>query len=315
MNDPKLMAPLAALNGETPPAPEWFARALAHEPERTFTEVEGAPVETLAWGKRGQPGLMFLHGGGAHADWWSFIAPFFARDYRVVASTFTGMGRSGARAVYSFAQFVREARAAGRAGGAFEAGPPVVVGHSFGGRVSMGLAHDHGPEFAAAILVDPPYFAPENMRPPAPPRYTKPRAPHATLEALVARFRIVPPQPVENLYILDFIARRSAREVTDEHGRRGFLLCFDPSFWDRFERVDAVPLLKGARCPLALMRGENSVLFGPADAAHLLSLVAPDTPFVTIPEAQHHVPIDQPLAFVAALQAWLAGWPPARRAR
>ena len=41
-------------------------------------EVEGAKVEVLAWGQRGKPGLMFLHGGAAHADWWSFIAPFFA---------------------------------------------------------------------------------------------------------------------------------------------------------------------------------------------------------------------------------------------
>ena len=97
MNDPHLMAPLAAYHGLKPPAPAWFGQATAEEPERTFIEVEGAKVELLAWGNRGKPGLMFLHGGAAHADWWSFIAPFFAKDYRVVASTFTGMGRSGWR--------------------------------------------------------------------------------------------------------------------------------------------------------------------------------------------------------------------------
>src|SRR5580658_4256675 len=78
------MAPLAAFRGQMPPAPAWFERAVAKEPERSFVEVEAARVETLAWGERGKPGLVFLHGGAAHADWWSFIAPFFARERRVV---------------------------------------------------------------------------------------------------------------------------------------------------------------------------------------------------------------------------------------
>ncbi len=169
------MAPLAAFHGLKPPAPAWFDEAIAHEPERTFIEVEGARVETLAWGERGKPGLMLLHGGAAHADWWSFIAPFFAEDYRVVASTFTGMGRSDWRDHYVFEQFVREAREAGRKGGAFDAGPPVVVGHSFGGRVAMGLSRDFGDELTGAVMVDPPFFAPQNQRPRSPPRPARAR--------------------------------------------------------------------------------------------------------------------------------------------
>ncbi len=241
MNDPQLMAPLAAFHGQTPPAPAWFVRAIAQEPERTFVEVEGAKVETLAWGERGRPGLMFLHGGAAHADWWSFIAPFFAGDHRVVASTFTGMGRSDWRESYVFEQFVREAREAGRAGGAFEAAPPVVVGHSFGGRVAMGLSRDFGGELKGAVMVDPPFFAPQNPRPPSPPRPTKARRVQHSLSAIVARFRLMPPQPCDNLFILDCLARRSAREVVDGEGRPGWALCFDPQFWEKFTRVDAVP--------------------------------------------------------------------------
>ena len=49
-------------------------------PERSFVEVDGAGIELLTWGDQGKPGILFLHGNGAHADWWSFIAPFFARD-------------------------------------------------------------------------------------------------------------------------------------------------------------------------------------------------------------------------------------------
>ena len=309
LDDPTLMAPLAVWEGRKPPAPAWFEAALAQAPERGFVEVEGARVETLAWGERGKPGLIFLHGGGAHADWWTPLAPFFARDYRVVAPSFTGMGRSDWRSAYDFSQFGREARAAGQALGAYDAAPPLVVGHSFGSRVGKGLAHVHGDELAALVMVDPPYFAPQNRRPPSPPRATKSRRVQTSLEALVARFRLAPPQPCENPFVLDYIARNSARTAPTENGGEGWMLSIDPHFWERFPRVERLPFEETSLCPLALIRGATSSLFQPEDAAHLRSLLPPETPYFEIPEAHHHVMLDQPLAFVAALRALFAVWP------
>jgi pimeloyl-ACP methyl ester carboxylesterase len=309
VTDPQHMAPLAAFHGAKPPAPAWFDAVMGAEPERTFVEVEGAKVEVLAWGERGKPGLMFLHGGAAHADWWSFIAPFFAGERRVVASTFTGMGRSDWRERYVFEQFAREARAAGRVAGAFDAGPPLVVGHSFGGRVAMGLSRDFGDELKGAVMVDPPFFAPKNQRPPSPPRPSKGQRVQHSLGAVVARFRLMPPQPVEHLYILDAIARRSARDALNEDGHPGYALCFDPHFWEKFDRIDPLSIVGAARCPMALIRGAKSQLFKAEDADYLLSFLKPGAPHVVVPEAEHHVMIDQPLAFVAALRALLAVWP------
>ena len=84
---------------------------------------------------------------------------------------------------------------------------------------------------------------------------------------------------------------------------------FDPHFWEKFTRSTRSPLITAARSPLALIRGAKSQLFHPEDAAYLLSLIAPGSPYVEIPEAEHHVMIDQPIAFVAALRALLAAWP------
>ena len=305
------MAPLAAFHGQKPPAPAWFDEAIANEPERTFIEVEGAKVEVLAWGERGKPGLIFLHGGAAHADWWSFIAPFFAAERRVVAPTFTGMGRSDWREAYRFEQIVREAHATGRAAGAFDAGPPVVVGHSFGGRAAMGLARDFGEEIMGAVMVDPPFFAPQNQRPRSPPRPARTRRVQPSLSAIVARFRLQPAQRCDNLFILDLIARRSAHEVVDADGKPGWSLCFDPHYWEKFTWVDAAPIVAAARCPLALIRGAKSQVMHVADADYLMSFLTPGSPDIVIPEAEHHVMIDQPLAFVAALRALLAAWPAA----
>ena len=120
----------------------------------------------------------------------------------------------------------------------------------------------------------------------------------------------MPPQPVEHLYILDAIARRSVREAVDEHGRPGCSLCFDPQFWEKFGRIDPAPIVAAARCPLALIRGAKSKLFKADDADYLMSFLPAGSPHVVIPEAEHHVMIDQPLAFVSALRALLEAWPP-----
>ena len=99
------------------------------------------------------------------------------------------------------------------------------------------------------------------------------------------------------------------RQTVDEDGKPGFSLCFDPHFWEKFGRIDPTPIVAAARCPMALVRGANSKLFKPDDADYLMSFVKSDAPHIVIPEAEHHVMIDQPLAFVSALRALLTAWP------
>jgi pimeloyl-ACP methyl ester carboxylesterase len=298
-------APLAALGGAMPPAPEWFARAIAVEPERGFVEVGGVPIETLAWGERGKPGLILLHGNGAHADWWSFIAPFFANDHRVVALSWSGMGRSGHRDAYSFDLFVDELFAVGEAAGAFEGGPPHVVGHSFGGFLMMAAVARAGERFKAAVIVDTPFSPlddPDRHRPPE--RSGKPHRPSATLPEALARFKLAPPQGCENLYIADFIARRSLKPVPE-----GWIWAFDPMTFGRLAVGDSFELLRNPSCPVALMWGDKSMLMPPARVASIRAVLPPGSPAIEIPDAEHHVMIDQPLAVVAALRGLFAGWP------
>jgi pimeloyl-ACP methyl ester carboxylesterase len=307
---PEALAPLAGLQGERPPAPEWFAAALTAEPERSVTQVDGAGIETLVWGRRGAPGLLFLHGNGAHADWWSFIAPLFAADYRVATFSFAGMGRSGWRDHYDTRGAVTEAMGVAQAAGLFEGPrPPVFVGHSFGGVVAASLAARHGAELRAAVIVDPPFASPERalqMRDQL--RVLMGRTRHMkmypTLEAALSRFRLLPLQPAEHLFIVDHIARHSLQEVEG-----GWTWRFDPQLLAKMTFTDISQDLAAPACPLALMHGERSGIVRQVDLDLLWSLVPADTPRVMIPDADHHVMIDQPLAFVAALRGLLAGWP------
>ena len=41
---------------------------------------------------------------------------------------------------------------------------------------------------------------------------------------------------------------------------------------------------------------------------YMFELLGRNSPVIEIPEARHHVMLDQPLAFIAALRALLADW-------
>jgi pimeloyl-ACP methyl ester carboxylesterase len=311
MKGQDLKAPLAALCGAPPHAPAWFQQALAIAPVRTVHEVQGARIEALTWGERGQPGILFLHGNAAHAAWWSFIAPLIARDHRVTAISWSGMGGSDWRETYSMDLFVAEALAAAEATGLFAAAtPPVFLGHSFGGFPVAACAARHGRDLRAAIIVDSPFWPSERAKEQRERmrnrRRQGPSPVYPTLAAALARFRLLPAQPCDNLFIVDYIARKSLKEVGEGGG--GFTWRFDPYMWRRYQMTNPADDLAGATCPVAIIHGSHSKVMNEEIAAFARSIAPRASPLIEIPEAHHHVTLDQPLAFVATLRALLSGW-------
>lgn len=299
---------LAALNGAAPEAPAWFQEAVAHPKEQVRVSVAGVTIHALAWGERGKPALLLLHGNGAHAHWWDFIAPFFAKDYRVIAPTWSGMGDSDWRSGYGVDFCVAEAMAAAEALGAFESSEkPLIVAHSFGGYPALALAADHGERFKGVVSVDSPVEPPDEDLG-GPPQRHKPNRVYPSFEAILARFRLAPPQPCENLFAVDHIARHSIKETEG-----GYTWKFDPFIWQDFQDRDAADLLRSARCPVAVVWGERSILMSAKTLGHMRALLPPGAPFVPIPSAAHHVMLDQPLAFVTALRGLFSAWPAAGR--
>ena len=308
---PPLQAPclLAALEGARPPAPAWFEGALAEAPQRTVIQVADAPIELLTWGPVGGPGLLLLHGAGAHAGWWSFIAPFFAWEgWRVAAPSWSGMGGSGWRERYGFDTFAQEAVAAAEAAGLFAGGAPTVVAHSFGGAIVNHLAaSEAGDRFARFVLADVGVRAPGKRWRGPPPR-SNPNRVYPTQAAALARFRLAPPQDCANLYAVDHVARGGLRAVEG-----GLAWSFDPFIWARLDAASR-PLsqeaeLAQARAPLAFLYGDRSALMDADAVAYTRANAAPGTPFVALPQAAHHLMLDQPIAFVAALRSLLTCWP------
>ncbi len=302
--------PLADYPAEPPESPDWFARAVANRPEQSFFEVEGARIELLTWGKTGSPGLLFLHGSGGNAHWWSSIAPFFAEDYRCAAISWSGMGGSDHRAAYSMEQFAREASAAIDAAGLVEGvEAPIIVGHSLGGYPSI-IAGEEDSRVGGVILVDTlilPMFHGEGQ---GPSRVERDHPIFPTIEEAIARFRLIPRNNVDNHFAIDWIARQSLKPVAG-----GWTWRADASLMAKFVRFDLGARLPLDDCPVAYLRGEISEMVHDYEEAELGQLLGSDAPLITVPGAGHQVMIDQPLALVESLAGLLAHWPIARRAR
>ena len=141
------------------------------------------------------------------------------------------------------------------------------------------------------------------------PTADRPSRIYPSLDKALERFRLMPPQPAENYYVLDFIARRSLKKVPMPDGSgEGWTWKFDPNMWEKLDReliagfFAAPPRID---LPLAHVYGELSLLMsieGLQDAYPQNGLL------VGVPQAHHHVMVDQPLALVAAIRGLLAAW-------
>jgi pimeloyl-ACP methyl ester carboxylesterase len=284
-------------------APSWFIDAIAQTPRQETIEVQGCAIRAMAWGDPKQPGLVLIHGGAAHAHWWSFLAPLLSHRYYVVAFDLSGHGDSGRR-TSGYPRRIWADEAIGVIDAMGFVSPPVVVGHSMGGLVSIIAASVYGDRLAGAIIVDAPVRRADPESDSAR-RGTEFRNPKVYPDRVTAKnhFRLVPAQPCENAFILDYIAERSLRDVSG-----GVTWKFDPAVFTRMSSDVMADYLASVRCRIALMRGERSKVVPPETSEYMFELLDRNAPLVEIPEAHHHLILDQPLAFIAALRALLSDW-------
>jgi pimeloyl-ACP methyl ester carboxylesterase len=280
--------------------PAWLERSLAIAPTVDRIEVSGCDINLLVWGERDRPGLVLVHGGAAHAHWWSPIAPLLG-DYRVVALDLSGHGDSGRRPEYRVEGWTDEVLAAAADVGID--GPPVVVGHSMGGFVAAATAVAGGERVAGVIVLDSPMVEMDAEVEAARigEAFGKPRT-YPDLEAAVSRFRTVPSQPHYDPHILDHVARHSLRETPD-----GWMWKFDPRLFTAISRSAAAEQLPQIRCRVALLRAEHG-LVTPEIGQIMYEALGHVAPVVEVPEAGHHMMLDQPLMLLTALRAILADW-------
>lgn len=276
-------------------APPWFRHALSASPARREVIVGGYAVHYRRWGPPGGPGVMLIHGGGAHAGWWDHIAPLLD-THRVIAPDLTGHGDSSWRPSYGLATWADEVMAIAAAEGLDR---PVLVGHSMGGWVAAATAATHPASVGGVIILD----SPLNDEPPEEETLRRRRQPtrvYPSLEVAVSRFRTLPEQEVLLPYVIRHVAPQSVRQVDG-----GWTWKFDPARVGR--KTPIRELLPQAPARMAFIRCEQGLLT--ADwALQMAALVDGGAPVIALPGAGHHPMFDQPLALVTALRAILACW-------
>ena len=276
--------------------PDWFWAAVETEAAAGSVEVDECDVAYRVWGEAGKAPLLLIHGMNAHSHWWDFIAPQLLDEYRVVAMDLTGMGDSDYRYGYDAETYAAEIAAVCDAA---ELGEDVlVVGHSFGGTMAVKAVNLAPNRYGALVLVDSGLRHPDEPEPDRPLMGGGRAKAYPDRETAEARFRLFPPQPCDNDYILQYIARHS-------------LMPADGGWAWKFDEELPLTLKGGERepedyqalaIPTGIIRGTLSELLTPRSFGYLRELIPGEVPVAEIEGARHHVFLDQPLAFVRELR-------------
>lgn len=278
------------------PAPGWFRDALDARPEVGSTVVDGARIAYRSWGDPGAQDVVLVHGGAAHGRWWDHVAPLLATGRRVVALDLSGHGDSDRRPAYDLDRWSDEVAAVTAAAGI--AAPPVVIGHSLGGLVTIRLARRGILPMLGAMIVDSPVGrADEHLTAPEETIFGSTRV-YATAADAIARFRPVPRQPMLD-YVAAHIASTSVREVDG-----GWTWKFDMGIFGGL--VDLPTTLDGMPCRVVLFAGEHGIVSPRMRRTQTDGAARVAT--IEVPEAGHAIMLDEPLALVAGIRGVLAGW-------
>jgi pimeloyl-ACP methyl ester carboxylesterase len=276
--------------------PSWFEWALQQPRRSHVTHTEGTRLHYVSWnaGDTHKPGLLFAHGFLGHSHWWDFIAPFFIERFRVFALDFSGMGDSGHRAEYDSDCFVRDL-----AGVLEHAGiaPGIVVGHSFGGSRLLQACAAFPRLISHAVVLDS-YFKLPGDRLPLGERRPASR-PYSDAATGISRFRLIPEQECAP-WLRDHLARSSLRQT-----ELGWTWRFDPALRELQSAEGDENILNRITVPVTYVHAELSAVVSKDRAQRIVAAIPHARGPVTMPQARHHMMLDQPLALVGVLRALL----------
>ena len=262
-----------------------------------FEAESGVELHALEWPSKSASippfPIILLHGGGANAHWWDHLAVEIRRFGPVYALDFRGHGDSTFPDELRVGAFNDDLEAMVRHLGRDDV---VLIGHSMGAAVAL----DHASRFAATraiALVD-------LARGGAPGSGRRARLAlslrrtYRSREDAVDRFRFLPESAHQSETLRRHIAEHSVREEDDQ--RFGYK--FDPRWFGLPSRPRPDPAT--VECPVLLVRGAESALLS-REAGEAFSRSVALGRFVEVPEAGHHVLIDQPDALLAHLENFL----------
>ena len=275
--------------------PNWFWEAIDVEPVTKTVEVDECDVSYRHYEAIGKPGMLLIHGMNAHSRWWDFIAPQLLDRYQIAAMDLTGMGDSDYRYEYSSNIYADEILAV--LDDAKFGTDSIVVAHSFGGYMAVRAANKAPDRFKALVMVDSGIRHPDD---PVPEQIWMSGARskiYPDKETALNRFRGQPPQPCDNEFLLQYIARNSLMPVDG-----GWTWKFDEDLLTSLTDAERKPEeFQALTTTLGVIFGADSELFSRRTLEYMQELIPEPFLIKEIANAQHHLFLDQPQAFVESL--------------
>jgi len=279
---------------------EWFNESLLSTPTENFVEVEGAKIHYLTWGDTKNPGLFFIHGFSANAHWWDFIAPAFTEDYCVVAIDLSGSGDSDHREIYSQEMYANEIKAVCDDMGWESAD---FIAHSMGGSISLNATSIYPEIFKSLYLLDSIVILPPDKARNYSSNRSMIRADfiYEDEASAIESFRLIPPQPCRNEFLLNHIAINSYKQTEE-----GWLLKSDGKMMKTYQSKDLTETLMAIQCPIYIVYGLMSQIFTQEilDYTVYVGNIPPER-VIGVPGTMHHLFVDDPLSVIQELKKLL----------
>ena len=275
-------------------APKWFFDAIAIEPKEESIENPKGGIAYSRWDNMNESEdlLILIHGTGAHKRWWDPIAPQFLDYAHIIAVDLPGMGNSSFREAYSIKDFgeciisIIEKEKLNK-----KIKKINIVGHSLGGQVAAYVASEKTKLINNLIMIDtfirPPGYDPKNHEG-GPLRMIKY---YPDKVSILKRFRLLPQQECLNDWFVRYIAEYSIKE-TD----KGWRWKFDDAMFNGLERLFGYEFTFG--CPTLFVYGAESLLMSGNILPNIKKNYSEIMDFRSVPDAAHHVFLDQPLEIV-----------------
>ena len=233
----------------------------------------------------GQP-LFLLHGWGCNAETFKGARQFLEQHFLVVAVDFAGFGQSEEpREVWGVEEYTRSVEAIAKEE---QIESPILIGHSFGGRVSIVFASRN--KTHKVILVDAAGVKPHRSLSYYRKVYTFKAMKHLS-RLLLGRER------AEKI-----IEQRRAQAGSSDYSNASPMM---RAILSKVVNEDLCHLMPKITAPTLLFWGENDTATPLSDAKKMESLI-PDAGLVTVAGAGHFSFLENPLLFERVLESFLS---------
>ena len=271
----------------------------------SFVEIDGLQLHLQDYGTSGKPHMLCVHGGGANGHWFDFVAQGFTADYHVRAVDLRGHGDSDWHdADPPNYNYTRHAADLHELTQKLDLRDFVLIGHSMGGMVSSVYTATYPGRAKALIVVDSNLvMSPERIAG-FQAVANRPARDYATQEEFIATYRVRPGASTAPPEALRYLARHSGRRFDDGRWRHKV----DRRTYANREPVDSYGLWNRIKIPALLMKAGNSLRMTPESIVEIKSR-APQVKTTVVPDADHHITLDNPAGFIRAAKEFLAGLP------